>query len=102
MENGFAVLMLIFGAVVLLYAAMLSGGNDKLLPIRVQPTLRRKDKKGQTKHIAKVLAVAALTPLIGGLLGLWRGNIACLIGMGGTALLSVIAAVLMKRRKPNE
>lgn len=102
MENGFAVLMLIFGTVVMIYAAILSGGNEKLLPIRVQPSLRRKDKKGQTKQIAKVLAVTALTPLIGGLLGLWRGNIACLIGMGCTAVVSVIAAILMKRRKPNE
>lgn len=49
MENGFSVLMLIFGAAILLYAAMLSGGNHKLLPLRVQPSLQRKDKKRADK-----------------------------------------------------
>ena len=48
MENGFSVLMLIFGAAILLYAAILSGGNDKLLPVRVQLTLKKRNKKGPT------------------------------------------------------
>lgn len=45
MDNGFSILMLIFGAAVMLYAAILSSGNYKLLPLTVQPSLRRKDKK---------------------------------------------------------
>lgn len=59
MDNGFSILMLISGAAVMLYAAILSSGNYKLLPLTVQPSLRRKDKKGQTKHIAAVTAVVA-------------------------------------------
>lgn len=51
MDNGFSILMLIFGAAVMLYAVILSSGNYKLLPLTVQPSLRRKDKKGQTKHM---------------------------------------------------
>ncbi len=102
MENGFSVLMLIFGAAILLYAAMLSGGNHKLLPLRVQPSLQRKDKKGQTKRIAKISAIVALSPVVGGLLGLWRGNIACLIGMGATAVVCILIAVLRTRGKKNE
>ena len=46
MDNGFSILMLIFGAAVMLYAAILSSGNYKLLPLTVYPSLRRKDKKG--------------------------------------------------------
>ena len=45
MDNGFSVLMLIFGIAILLYAAILSSGNHKLLPVTVQPSLRRTDKK---------------------------------------------------------
>ena len=103
MENGFSVLMLIFGTAILLYAAILSRGNYKLLPYRVQPSLRSKDKKGQTKHIAKISAIVGLSPLMGGLLGCWRGSpVICLIGMGVTAALSIAAAVLKKRGKPND
>jgi hypothetical protein len=81
---------------------MLSGGNYKLLPLRVQPSLQRKDKKGQTKRIAKISAIVALSPVVGGLLGLWRGNIACLIGMGATAVVCIVIAVLRTRGKKNE
>lgn len=102
MENGFSVLMLIFGAALLLYAAILSGGNHKLLPGRVAPTLRQKDKKGQTKRIAAITAVVSLSPLTGGLLGLWKGNILCLIGMGAAAAASIVFAVLKKRSHRNE
>ncbi len=102
MENGFAVLMMIFGAAILLYAAILSGGNDKLLPARVQPTLRKKNKKWQTKTIAKISAIVGLSPLLGGLLGMWLGNLACLIGMVVTAAVSIAVAVMRKRGKPNE
>lgn len=102
MENGFSVLMLIFGAALLLYAAMLSGGNYKLLPMRVIPTLQRKDKKGQTKRLAKITAIAALSPVIGGLLGLWKGNLLCLIGMGVTAAVCITAAILKNRSKKDE
>ena len=71
MDNGFSILMLIFGAAVMLYAAILSSGNYKLLPLTVQPSLRRKDKKGQTKHIAAVTAVVAV-PLFYPYLSLFR------------------------------
>ena len=53
MDNGFSVLMLIFGAALLLYAAVLSGGNHKLLPYRVEQTMRKTGRKKQTKLIAK-------------------------------------------------
>ena len=90
MDNGFSILMLIFGAAVMLYAAILSSGNYKLLPLTVQPSLRRKDKKGQTKHIAAVTAVVAVPIILGGLAGSFLGNIVCLITM------AVSAAVILR------
>ncbi len=104
MDNGFSVLMLIFGVAVLLYAALLSTGDYKLLPMKVQPSLRSEDKKGQTKHIAAVTAVVAVPITIGGLAGLFWGNIACLIAMGVSAVLIIIYAVIRhkKRAEKNE
>ena len=102
MENGFSVLMLIFGAALMLYAAVLSGGNYKLLPYNVEQTMRKYDRKKQTKRIAKITAVAALSPIIGGLLGLWKGNLLCLIGMGATAAVCIATAILKKRSNRNE
>lgn len=102
MENGFSLLMLIFGAALLLYAAALSGGNHKLLPYHIEQTMRKSDQKKQTKRIAKITAIVALSPLIGGLLGLLKGNTLCLIGMGVTAAVSVAAAILKKRSKNDE
>ena len=99
MDNGFSVLMLIFGAAILLYAAVLSSGNYKLLPIKVQPSLRSEDKEGQTKHIAAVTAVVAVPILLGGLSGALWGNIVCLIVMGASAAVLTAAAIIRHRRK---
>lgn len=101
MDNGFSVLMLIFGAAILLYAAALSSGNHKLLPARVQPTLRKTDKKGQTKHIAAVSAVVAVPITAGGLAGTFWGNTACLIVMGATAALLIVSAAVRRRNRPD-
>lgn len=101
MENGFSVLMLIFGGALLLYAAVLSTGNYKLLPYHIIPSLKSDDRAGQTKHIAAITARIALCPLIGGLLGLFLGNTACLIGMGVTAAVLIVLAVLRKKGKPD-
>lgn len=99
MNNGFSVLMLIFGATVMLYAAILSSGNHKLLPARVQPTLRREDKKGQTKHIAAVTAVVSIPIIAGGFAGTLWGNTVCLIVMGVTAAALIITAVVRHKKK---
>jgi len=99
MDNGFSVLMLIFGIAILLYAAILSSGNHKLLPVTVQPSLRRTDKKGQTRHIAAVTAVVAVPIVLGGFAGLFGGNIVCLIVMGVSAIVIIIIAVICHRHK---
>ena len=99
MDNGFSVLMLIFGIAILLYTAVLSSGDYKLLPMKVQPTLRSHDKEGQTKHIAAVTAVVAVPIALGGLAGVFFGNVVCLIVMGTTALLLIIRAVSSRRSR---
>ena len=101
MDNGFSILMLIFGAAVMLYAAILSPGNYKLLPLTVQPSLRRKDKKGQTKHIAAVTAVVAVPIILGGLAGSFLGNIVCLITMAVSAAVIILTAVIRHKHKAN-
>lgn len=101
MDNGFSVLMLIFGAALLLYALILSSGNPNFLPYRVQPTLQKADKPGQTKRLGRITAVVGLTPLIGGMAGLIGGNLCCLIVMAVVAGIS-IAAGIMKSRSKND
>ena len=93
--------MLIFGAAVLLYAMILSSGNHNLLPMKIQPSLRNDDKKGQTKHIAAVTAVVAIPVILGGLAGLFMGNTACLIAMGISTVLLIIIAVIRHKNKPD-
>ena len=100
MDNGFSILMLIFGIAILLYAAVLSSGNYKLLPIKVQPTLRSKDKKGQTMHIAAVSAVTAIPIALGGLAGFFLGNKACIITMLVSAAALIANAVIRHRNSP--
>lgn len=99
MDNGFSILMLIFGAAVILYAAILSSGNYKLLPLKVQPSLRSEDKKGQTKHIAAVTAVVAVPIILGGLAGSFWGNIACLITTAVSAAVIIMIAVISHKHK---
>jgi hypothetical protein len=100
MDNGFSVLMLIFGVAVLLYAAILSSGNHKLLPIKAQISLRSNDKRGQTRHIAAVTALVAIPIALGGLAGLFRGNTICLITMAASAAVIIMIAVIRHRNKP--
>ena len=97
MDNGFSILMLLFGAAILLYAALLSTGNEKLLPYRVQPSLRSTGKKEQVRHIAAVTALVAVPIVLGGIAGMIWGNLICLIVMGVSAVL-LIAAALIKRK----
>ena len=99
MDNAFAILMLIFGGVLLLYGVALLSGNHKLLPLKVQPSLRKADKKGQTKHIGKITVIVSLVPVFGGLVGLFLGNTACLIGMIAATVICIAAAIMKKKKK---
>ncbi len=97
MENGFSVLMLIFGIALLLYAALLATGDPNLLPYHIQPSLRKENKKGQVRHIGKVTAICAVPIICGGAAGTYAGNRECLITGGVTAAVIIIAAILRRR-----
>ena len=99
-DNYFSLFMLIFGGALLPYAAALSSGNYKLLPLRVQVSLRSKNKKGQTRHIAAVTAVTALPIVLGGFVGWLCGNTACLITMAVSAVLLIVLAVIRHKKNP--
>ena len=102
MDNGFSVLMLIFGIAILLYCWALSSGNYKLLPLTVQPSLRKEDKEGQTKHIAAVTAAVAVPITAGGLAGVFWGNLVCLIVMAAVGALLIVLAVVRHRDRPKD
>ena len=99
MDNGFSILMLIFGAAILLYAAALSSGNENLLPYRALHSLRRTNRKEQVRHIAAVTAITALPITAGGAVGFFLGNLACLITMGVTAAIIITVAVILHKQK---
>ena len=74
-EYGFIILMLVFGAAILLSALALSSGNYKLLPKRLRHA-KYSDTKAYTKGLAKVLAIVAFSPILCGLAGLiFKNNI---------------------------
>ena len=99
MDNAFAILMLIFGGVLLLYGISLLSCNHKLLPLKVQPSLRKANKKEQTKTIGMITAIVSLVPVSGGLIGVFLGNTACLIGMIAAAVICIAAAILKKKKR---
>lgn len=99
MDNGFSVLMMIFGGAILFYAGLLTTGNPKLLPFTVQPTLRKKDKKSQVRHIAAITAAVGVPFLLGGFAGQFWGDLVCLIVMGALGVLLIIIALIPNKNK---
>ena len=72
MDQGFSILMLLFSAAILLYAALLGITKDyNLLPIRARTSVKPKDPKAYAFQLSKVIALVALSPAAGGLVGLW-------------------------------
>lgn len=70
MEHGFAILLLIFGGMILLYAALLAVSKSKKdLPFRIRHTIPEENEKEYMAKLAKVLALVSLSPIIGGALG---------------------------------
>lgn len=71
MEGAYSILMFCFAGMILLYAALLSSGNDGLIPRRYRYAAHMKDRKAYAKRFAKVLALVALSPLLSGLVALF-------------------------------
>ena len=76
MDQGFPIFMLIFAAALLLYAALLAVTRDELLlPMKVSVSIKsmnKKEKKEYALRLAKMVALVAAAPAVGGLIGLWN------------------------------
>ena len=73
MDNGFSILMLIFAAALLLYAAILAITKDyKMLPYRARVSVEPKNPKKYAVQLAKVIALTALAIAAGAAVSLWN------------------------------
>ena len=92
-----SILILIFAAVLLLYALLLFCTGDASLIPR-EHAAKMKDKKAYARSFAGVLALVAAAPLIAGIVGLISGNgkYVFRVAVGGMVLAIAIGADLMK------
>ena len=89
MDHGFSILMLIFAAALLLYAALMAiTKNYKMLPYRATVSVKPKNPRKYTVQLAKVVALVALA-VAGGALVAFRN-----IAVGGVVMIvGVICAI---------
>lgn len=70
METGFSILMLCFAGMILIYALLLGLTKDlNMIPYRQRHAAKVTDKKAHAVKIAKILAITAAAPALGGLAG---------------------------------
>lgn len=73
MEYGYSVLMAVFSAALLLYAGLMALFKDyKMLPMRARVSVKPKDEKRYMLRLAKMIALAAASPALSALIGLWN------------------------------
>ena len=70
MEHAFSWLMFAFSGMILLFAGLLYLTGDPKLIVRSY-AVKMKDPKRYARQLAKVLAIVALAPILGGLAGLF-------------------------------
>jgi len=89
MDHGFPILMFIFAAALLIYAAILAVKKDyKMLPYRAQISVKPKNPKAYTLQLAKVVALVGLAVAAGAAVALWDQLIGAIVILAG-----VIAAI---------
>ena len=92
MENGFAVLMIIFAGILFLYAALLALTKDyRMLPYKASFSVQPKNPKKYTVQFAKAVALVACAIGIGGVVALRYALPGALIMIIGT-ILAIVAA----------
>ena len=89
MDHGFSILMLIFAAALLLYAALMAiTKNYKMLPYRATVSVKPKNPRKYTVQLAKVVALVALAVAGGAVAAFWN------IAVGGAVMIvGVICAI---------
>ncbi len=99
-EYGFAILMLIFGGALLFYALLMGIFKKKeFIPYRRRYAAKMDDEKEYMTKLAKILALVALAPIIGGLSALILPEWASAIIM--VALFAILITIGAKTTKIN-
>lgn len=97
MEHGPSVLMFIFSGALLAYAALMAITKDyKILPYRATVSVKPKNEKVYMVQLAKVVALAALVPILTGLTAFWNGLAAVIVFIVGLAVVLWIGTKIVK------
>ncbi len=84
MDHNFSILMFIFAAALLLYAAILAiTKNYRMLPYRSRISVQPKNPRKYTYQLAKVIALVAAAVAIGAGLSLWNFWVGFLVMIAG-------------------
>ena len=68
----FSIFMLIFAGTILLYAVILGVTKDyKMLPLQVQASLKKKNRKKYIGRLSWAIALTALAPAVCAVVGIW-------------------------------
>ena len=81
--NPFSIIMFCFSGAILLYAGIMGLTGDSSM-LRKQWAVNIDDKKAYARKVAKILAITALAPALGGVVGLFStlaGLIALFVGL---------------------
>lgn len=85
MESGFSILMFIFAAAILLYAAVMAIKKDyNMLPYRSRISVKPKDPKKYMTELAKIVALTGVAIAAGAAVALWNqlaGAVVMIIGV---------------------
>ena len=85
MDHYYSIFMLIFAAVLLLYAILLAVTKDyNMLPRRATISVKPKDPKKYTVQLAKVVALVAAAIAAGAVVSLWNGLVGVAVMIAGT------------------
>lgn len=93
METGFPILMICFGAALLLYAGLIRWQGVDVIP-RMN-AVKVPHPKAFAKNMAHITALIGLSPLISGLIGLKFGPTVCAIAIAVTLVLVTALCVFL-------
>ena len=89
--------MAIFAGALLLYAGLMALSKDyKMLPWRFRQSVQPENPKAYTTHLAKVIALVALSPALSALAGLWNMTAAVAVLIGSMILLIFLGCKIIK------
>lgn len=98
MEHGFSMLMFIFAAAILLYAALMAITKDyRMLPFRARQSVKPKDPQAYMVQLSKIVALAALAIALGAAVALWNNALGAVVLVAGVVA-ALWAGTRIKRK----